>query len=130
MVDAGLAVRWKEDLCLVFPVTSITGLGFFINHRSDLGLIRRDSDFTLFIENSNLDDALSLGHIVNDSLIFVSSVLDHGIANAQTNGLAEVKSLLFRFVENLCRERPDIEIEEKSFDHQNDNNDAEKDLCF
>jgi hypothetical protein len=117
MIDTGFAIRREEDLRFSFSMADITGLCLFIDHCPDLGLIRRDGDLPLFIENSNLGNSFSLGDIIDNPLIFISSVLDHGVANAQTDGLAEVKRFLFCFVKNLPRERADIEVKEKSFDH-------------
>jgi hypothetical protein len=111
-------------------VTSITGLGLLIDHRTNLGTVRRDRNLTLFVENSDLGNSLSLGHIIDDPLVFVPSILDHCIADAQTDGLAEVEGLLFCFIENLTRERPDVEVEEDSFDHDYHNDDTQKDLCL
>jgi hypothetical protein len=117
MIDAGFAVGREENLRFSFSMANITSLCLFIDHCSDLGLIRGDGDLPLFIKNSDLGNSFSLGDIIDDPLIFISSVLDHGIANAQTDGLAEVKSLLFGFVKNLSRERVDIEVKKKSLDH-------------
>jgi hypothetical protein len=117
MIDASFAIGREENPRFPFSMANITGLCLFIDHRSDLGLIGRDGDLTLFIKNSDLGNSLSLGDIIDDPLIFVPSVLDHGIANAQTDGLAEVKSFLFCFIKDLSRERVDIEVKEKPFDH-------------
>jgi hypothetical protein len=130
IIDAGLAIGWETDLCLSFLMTFIAGLCLFIDHCSDLGLIRGDSNFALFIENSYLDNALSLGHVINDSLIFVSSIFDHGIANAQSDGFAEVKGFLFSFEANLPGERKDIQGEEDPFNHHDGNDDTEKNLSL
>ena len=92
-----------RTLASAFPVTSIAGLCLFIDDCSHFGLIRGDGDFTLFVENSDLSNSFSLGYIVDDSLIFISSVLDHSIANTETDGFAQVKGFLFRFIENLPR---------------------------
>jgi hypothetical protein len=124
IIDTGFAIGWEMDLCLSFLMTFIAGLRLFIDHCSDLGLIGGDRDFTLFIKNSYLHNALSLGYVINDPLIFVSSILNHGIANAQTDGFTEVKGFLFCFVENLTGERADIEIYEKAFDYQYNDDDA------
>jgi hypothetical protein len=117
MIDPGFAIGREENLRFSFSMAYITGLCLFIDHCSDLGLIRGNRDLTLLIKNSDLGNSFSLGDIIDDPLIFVSSVLDHGIPNAQTDRLAEVERFLFCFVENLSGERVDIEIKEKSFDH-------------
>jgi hypothetical protein len=117
MIDAGFAIGREENLRFSFSMANITGLRLLIDHCTDFGLIRRDSDLTLFVKNPDLRNSFSLSDIIDDPLIFVPSVLDHGVPNAQTDGLAEVKSFLFCFVKNLSGERVDIEIEEKSFDH-------------
>jgi hypothetical protein len=130
MIDTGLAmyVIRETNLHLSFLVAYIAGFGLFIDYRPNLRTVRRDCDLSLLVEDSNLGNSLSLSHVINDPLIFVSPVLDHGIPDAQTDGLAEVESLLFCLVENLPGERVDIEIKEKPFDHQNDDDDAEKNL--
>jgi hypothetical protein len=117
MIDAGFAIGREENLRFSFSMANITGLCLFIDYRPDLGPIRRDGDLTLFIKYSDLGNSFSLSDIIDDPLILVPSVLDHGIANAQTDGLTEVKGLLFCFVKNLSGERVDIEVKEKSFDH-------------
>ena len=97
--------------------------------------------FDLNIATVTLDDSVTdgqpqprslagFGDIIDNPLIFVSSVLNHGITNAQTDGLAKVKSFLFCFVKNLSGEGVDIEIKEKSFDQDDHDDDAEENLCL
>jgi hypothetical protein len=117
MIDAGFAVGGEEHPCFSLSMANITGLCLFIDHGPDLAPIGGDRDLPLLIKNSDLGNSFSLGDIIDDPLIFVSSVLNHGIANAQTDRLAQVKSFLLCFVENLSRERVDIEVKKKSFDH-------------
>jgi hypothetical protein len=130
VIDTGFAIGRKQDLCFILPVTSVTGLRLLIHDCPNLGTIGRDRDLSLFIENSHLDNPLSLGDVIDDPLVFVSSIFDHGISNAQTDGLAEVEGFLFSFIEDLPGERTNVEVEEDPFNHHDDNDDTEKNLSL
>ena len=127
-VNAGFASRRQQHLCLALPVTPIAGLCLLIDHGPDFRSIGRDRDFALFIKYSDLGDSPPLSHVVDDPLVLVSSIFDHGVADAQPDGFAEVESFLFRLVNHLLGERLDVEVEEDPFDHHDDDDDAENDL--
>jgi len=68
----------------------------FIDDRPDLRAIGRNGDLACLLKI--LTSAIPFsGHIIDDPLIFVSAVLDHRIADAETDRLAEVEGFFSVF---------------------------------